>query len=72
VFDIEGTSLDAAGERRAHRHQIAQQLDRAALLGRGTVVELTAIDFACEVAKNLDFLLKLRENFVFGQCCHSV
>jgi hypothetical protein len=64
---VERAGLDRLDQRRPHDGEVLEQLDRAALPGRGPVVELRAVDLAREVEEDPDFVLQRGRQFGPGQ-----
>jgi hypothetical protein len=50
-----------------HEHQVLEQFQQAALLGRQTVIECGRIDLRNQVEQNAYFVLKRVDEFVFSQ-----
>src|SRR6185436_18557552 len=68
---VEGACLNAANNHRAHHDQVSKQFQRAALFWRGSIVELLAVDFACQMEQNSNFVLQGSDQFILCQyhCC---
>ena len=61
------SSLGELQPARAHHAQVLHQLNRAALLGCRAIVELGAVDLACQVQQDADFVLQRRNQLGLAQ-----